>query len=371
MFASAANFLTPEELREHCADRQSEISHCTSTLQETRNNVLLLGERGVGKTFLIRLVEANLTAGNRGIIPVSVDMINAIHGLEFNPYAFGQSLLLIVIAQIWRTVFGRPYEALVSKTGIGEKDLGLGKPEKVLQSIHEKVRSSAIQVATHDTSLVGAAAVVKGERKEERHRTLELHGIMPYEFSEYARDIIDYVLYPKEYEKIVVLCDETNQFPIRVQKRAVEANIEIFRNGGVQFLFVMSIGVKDDPAITDLARAFHAFDEVVELKRFSSRTDTAELLSKYFSMERFPENASAIVHEAFAGHPRYSLEVCHSALIDPSLAPDDVVTERLLNQRIRETKEHHRYSLEQSQIVQENYLDYEETEGPRNSELDI
>lgn len=350
-----ANRTPTGDLRSRCADRREELQYCASVLTNSRNNLVLFGERGVGKTFFVRLLASELNAGNKGVFAVSLDMFNAVHPGGLSGDRFGQALLLVLIARIWRDLFSLPYESLVSKAGWGAREISARGPQRILRRIHDCVRGSRTQVVLRDSSSVGASAVIQGERKEEQEQTLEMPGILPYEFAEYVQDIIENVLAPKGVSKVIALCDETNQFRIEEQKRIVEGNIEVFRNSGVQFLYVMSVGLKTDPAVTQHAKPFQAFDEVVMLERFKKTEDTLELLQKYFDLSLFPPNAHMLVHDAFKGLPRYSIWVCQEALHDALVQKQRDVSMVVLTRAMERTTEYLKREI-RDDVAKENYL---------------
>jgi predicted AAA+ superfamily ATPase len=59
-----------ERIRAWRVDREDEVSFCTEAILSKGQNVLLYGERGTGKSFLVRLVQDEIERTAPSVLPI-------------------------------------------------------------------------------------------------------------------------------------------------------------------------------------------------------------------------------------------------------------------------------------------------------------
>lgn len=112
-------FESADEIRARCIDRKREVDTCLEALVEHGHNVLVHGTRGVGKTFLLRLVEDGLRATER-FFPCFANLASlSAYGGPSDTSGFPRAVLLQLCASIWKAL-GKSYLDLcdrLSETG--------------------------------------------------------------------------------------------------------------------------------------------------------------------------------------------------------------------------------------------------------------
>ena len=301
------------ELEQIRVDRDAELDACVRHLNVHGQNAFLWGTRGVGKTFLLRLVEENLRTDNR-ILPVSVDVLGLPgFGRSNATTAFPEAVLLSICTTIWKDVLGKPYSELRARLNLRQGDLRLrSKLAKTVEEIYLHCMGSQKKAHYEYTNSVGFSAGATGEKKETGWAEHEQPPILPFEFMEFCEELLR-VMEEHGKTRIIALCDEANLLPSCQQRDILARYIDLFASRSIQFLFVA--GVPDweprPPFIPD------GFDLILELKGLHANAAKQLLcnIAKRAGKELVPE-AAEIAQEQLLGNPRMMIMALKSVVID-------------------------------------------------------
>ena len=288
-------------------DRENEIAACSDSIVELRHNVLLYGTRGVGKTFLLRLIEKEIIAKDETIFPCFVN-IASLHAYNFSNDvgAFPRAVLLQLCTELWGNVLGKSYLDLRDRLKETGQELHLRKKDEVtIQRVYEHLMTLGKTAQSAILNTVGFSAGLKGEKKEETSQQTQYSTILPFEFPEFAHELIRNVLLARGKKRLVVLCDEANQMPIFKQEEILERYLELFSSKQIQFVFVAGMVPWESKTFLP-----SCFETRFELKGFSERNDVVELITRAQSDLIFTKEAIDAVFEAYSGHPRDTIEAC-------------------------------------------------------------
>lgn len=292
-------------------DRGSELDQCIERLVHRGENVFLWGVRGVGKTFLVRLIEARLKTFPE-ILPVNVDVLGLPgFGRHDTASAFPEAVLLALCKTVWKELLDKPYSALRSRLDLREGEIRLeSRLEQTIETIYQHAMASQRKARHEHNRSIGFAAGAKGELATTGWIEQEQPPILPFEFLEFTEEILA-ALASKEKTRVVALCDEANHLPSDQQLEILGRYIDLFASRRIQFLFVAGLQPWEGgaPIVPE------GFDLVLELLGLQSG-DAVQLLEKVLAQSEAELDSSNIGRalDNLGGNPRLLIEAANSVL---------------------------------------------------------
>ncbi|HEY0045327.1 MAG TPA: hypothetical protein VGB44_01305, partial [Flavobacterium sp.] len=287
---------------------------CVESIIDKKQNVLLYGKRGAGKTFLTRLIEIKIKQLDMFAFPISINMTGLLaynFGEHENASAFPRAILIQICAEIWKQLFGKDYLELREALSETIQEIGLlSKAESTLKRIYANLMISQQKARKEWSNTLGFSAGAKGEMKRGDIIEQSNSDILPFEFLEFVDAINKYVLPEFNKSRIIVLCDEANHLPFFNQHEILERYLELFSAKSIQFLFVA--GFLSFESINELPMSF---ETRLELKGFSKVEHVVEFIDRIDCENlRFSRSAIDVLFTYFEGHPRMTLEACQRAI---------------------------------------------------------
>ncbi len=324
-------------------DREREVSLCRDAIVKSHHNVLLYGTRGVGKTFLLRLVEKEVADQDKSIFPCIANIASlSEYRIANDVGAFPRAVLLQLCTFLWTQVLGKSYLDLRdSLDETGQEIHRRAKDEVTVRRIYRHLMLLERSVHSALFNTVGFSVGVRGEKKEEAGQHMLHSSVLPFEFAEFAHELVTNVLAPRDKSRLVVLCDEANQMPIFKQEEILERYLELFSSKRVQFVFVAGMVPWDTKAFLP-----SCFETRLELKGFDSKTCVEELISRAQTKVSFTKEAIDVLFEAYAGHPRCTITACriaHDEAVEAGAQEvSAAVVLRVMNRLDEERRQHER-----------------------------
>lgn len=342
-----------ETLKAVRIDREEEMAKAFAALAHNVHNVLLYGTRGVGKTFMTRLLEDELQRTQPSLFVCTANLANlaAYHPATDESDAFPRAVLLQLCTAIWTREIGKPYLKLRDQLAAPD---GAIKTASVAESV---VQDIYVQLMRHDlvrrstrTNTAGISLVAKGEMQEQLFHESKQAPLLPFEFGEFVKQLSEEVLRPMGKDKIVILCDEANHAKIYEQEQILERYFELFSSRRVQFLFVAAQGPWNEKAYIP-----SCFETTIELRGFKNPHHVHELIvsaTKRTTSEatQFSSEALEVLVEAFEGHPRLTLMACERAVQLAAQAGNRLVG---LRDALRASREIERRLQEDEKLVRQ------------------
>jgi AAA+ ATPase superfamily predicted ATPase len=340
-----AEALEVELLKSMRVNRDIELKQCIDALFGRSENLLLYGSRGVGKTFLVRLLLEEIKSRFEDTVPAFVNLTGL---LAYDPVgivsAFPNAVLLELCRTIWVDVLGKEYSTLrdvLSETGREIKFRKKG--EKKVVDIYRLLMTSARRMKVSQEHSVGVSAVFKGDTKEGTEREWSEIDTFPFEFFEFVEEIKKETLRPNGKERIITICDEANKLPVFQQTEILERYLELFAARQVQFVFVAGYRHGEKVGLVP-----SGFQNIVELKGFQEKRHVKELIDKHTSTigVSFLDSAIDVIWDVFKGHPLYTIRACHYAYEQADRDSLGSIDARVMavacTQLLREEEEHRR-----------------------------
>src|SRR6185503_17201293 len=133
-----------------------------------RTNLIVHGELGVGKSFLVRILDDSLAANHGDALPCYLNLFfSGINGDENSIAAFPGAVLMEICVTAWTSLLKRDYSELRAATI--ESASALKWPDNEASKIAEIYRHLMLtrrMFQYNRENSFGATAVVKGEVKE-------------------------------------------------------------------------------------------------------------------------------------------------------------------------------------------------------------
>jgi Cdc6-like AAA superfamily ATPase len=299
-----------QAVRSMRVDRAEELNQCVRALIERRHNVLLYGNRGVGKSFLLRLLDDHLQQEQSSIFPIFVRLSGlGCYGKDDIAASFSRAVLLQVCCEAWTKLLCKRYLDLRERLDESGNEITFrSESERTIQRIYDVLMTSERKAKSRHFASFGVSAGIKGEKQEEAEYERQQSDVLPFEFAEFISEITRYVLMPKNKKRLLILCDEANHMPMFYQQEILERYFELFNAKQVQFLFVAGVAHwEESPSLPT------CFETQFELKGFSAIEDVLRLVQKAKSSLPFEDEAINVLFNEHNGHPRRILETCHFA----------------------------------------------------------
>ncbi len=331
--ARSESFETVAELR---VDRDREVELFSKELANSESNIFVYGPRGVGKTFLAKLIYDHIPSVNKHAFPFFLSLSDmALHsnqGLQVNIKA---QLLLQLVAFAWTNLLRRSYSELKSGSDLKGKDILSGSVENRYFQIYSALRYPIHKRTYRRETKAGITAIVKGELGEATVEERQTDDLLPFEYFAFLEEFRHELERNHGITKLVAICDEGNLLPLEMQSSLMRENIPIFRNKGLQFLFV-GCGAPDE--LSSISE--ECFEKIEELNGIP-KGYIPEFCQKRTGKSNLSFDVAALnaLHKATGGNPRYLLIILSDLLNSGTLGKTTRISKGALSLPIRHLEE--------------------------------
>ncbi|MCH8903421.1 MAG: ATP-binding protein [Bacteroidetes bacterium] len=302
-----SELLSNEEIEKLRIDRVEEIDSCIGTILKTKNNIFMYGQRGVGKTFLLKTIYNETIREDKSVFPFFLNLFSLSRSLvDHGEYAFSSFLALEIITSIWTELYRKPHSELINRAiSPAAGDSSLISKLNYLQTTYANLKASLFKMQFESEHNVGVKAIVSGHIKTNETESREYGQLLPFEIISYIKELQDFLNKKEKKIKLIALCDEANLMSEEWQKAVLSKHIDIFSNIDIQFVFVAGyIEGYQDLSIPD------TFEYIFELHGMN-KEHLVSLIGNHFpdSELKISQETLSHLYKSTKGNPRSVLEI--------------------------------------------------------------
>lgn len=294
---------------EYIIDRTEELNLLTSSLVSRRENVLVIGEYGIGKTCLLKKFRNQIAGATQNtVLLVEIDML----WLSGGVVSFLETVLRKVIMEAWRQVYNRNYsELLMGLDGETKLEEHVFRQMRGFIKLFQLMRPEAATFTKTKENEIGAKTPIAATHAEKFSRTVERGELSPSEFILLADEIFD-ILSKRGYSQIIVFGDEANHINKELEVDLFKRHFEVFSEKNVQFVFTAR-----EESIAGIPKLQEAFPIILKLQGFESPEIVKDMLSIYgksiknlTDLRGISDSVADQIWRITRGHPREIQRVC-------------------------------------------------------------
>lgn len=312
-----ATMCVEHDLNNYFINRKLELSLCINAILSNEKAVLI-GERGVGKTALVKQVENILRNEHPEVLPIY---------LQFSPINFRNNanvgyvyhLLIQLIQYVWTNILGHKLTSLYDEPGSFSDEL-----TEQTQKIHRLTRvATQNQMALHRREME-ANLLVKGNISGSNENTDNLNPLSNQEMIGLLSELCDDLIKYTGVHTLAFLCDEANLLTESMQIEIEKDLANIFPTLHCSFLYVASTSAL---CVRTNLHAEH-FERVIHITGFKNIIHSKELLTNRMLQKEkieIEEEVYALLHKVARGNPRNLISIMSNIVMKKSIDEPDTI----------------------------------------------
>jgi len=315
-------------------DRDTEVKKALDAIVKQKHNVLVHGEKGVGKTHLAKIIYSILTK-NANVFAsfISVPELRSYYPSEPNK-AFPRAVLLHLCIDIWKTIFKKDILDMQSKkTMLGKFKVFENRRKRKLREIYRFLMSDQVFDQYSFSSSGGIKQIAEASLSESAAISSTKAGVLPFEFSEYAEILANDIVSHYNKDRIIVFFDNANNMPSNDQQEILEVYLSLFLERNIQIVFIGGkLPWESFSFVSD------GFQTQIKLLGFSD----CELTRKFID-KMMPEGYTLRIrlydelHYHYSGHPRKIQNCLIKALVYCEKYSVSKISNKIMKMAIEET----------------------------------
>lgn len=325
-------------------DRDIELMKCINSIL-VQDKAIIIGERGVGKSALIKRVEFEIKRNYDNILPLYIRFSPIMHFTEHDSHLwYVYHLIISVVQYTWTVILGNKLTDLYNDSLNSSNDFS-----RQVQAIHRLTRLTRQNVANIVQREYGAAFYVKGNSQNSQEYKSDLNPLSLQEMSGLFVELCNGL---KEYcgiDQLAFLVDEAN---LLSEEKQLEIEMElsnIFPILPCSFLYVASVSsyVGQRNPHTEF------FSQVIFVEGFKSIDHSKQLIqSRILQKDKVEINDQVyeVIHNTAKGNPRYLITIMQEIVNMKLCAGNEIISVSLQDaqdecQKFLETQERNKRIL--------------------------
>lgn len=295
-----------DALLRRCIDRNAETELCLSGIL-SHEKIIMIGERGVGKTFIIKNLQNQISKQYPFLLPIYFSFSPTIY-FNSNSHLHNVYFLLFSLIQyIWEKILGNKMSLLFSSE-YNEKLFNNNLEQQVIR-VYRLAHIINRNIDSLRKYQLSAKFIVEGGLEKEQNVSEDYSPISSQEvitlFSELCEDLKKH----RNVDSLVFLCDEANHLRIDLQNDIEKELFNILPSLSCSFVYVRSVLSETTSYSTNVC-----FEREITVNGFKNVENTKELISSRVidpDLLLVEDDSIAIIHDATGGCPRYIIELMH------------------------------------------------------------
>lgn len=295
------------------AGRDNELFHINKVLYEDRESIALFGNDAIGKSSIIKTVYSHLlTNKSKKVLPVALNAFDFLQAVEIN---FLGIVTHQICAAIWTKMMNRKYSELIEDTLLNVRGDLLSLPEEIaIKRIFKILSSDKLSGIGKVNKEISGKFFIEGKLSSESEFSAERKPLAPFEFLHLLDELVD-IIKSYGYDSILLLCDELNHYPERVNSEFLRSYFDIFSSREIQFLITIvnpnALGKEDVDLLLD------SFNQPLEIKHFKTIESVQQLVLNVLLLDDenvyFDKETFKILFDVTDGHPWWIQKICDLA----------------------------------------------------------
>lgn len=213
-------------------NREVELRQLEHWRQSGTAHILVVGERGIGKTSLVRNAFQQGKADAANTLTLFRTMY-PFYGRGFD--AFFSDLLLEICNSIWQQLLGKQYSELLEEPSPLSR--GGSSEEALVRKIHRIATARTLTTRRSSDRHAGAKAVLEAGVSVTSESGQTRDSLRPFEFLELIGELQG-LLNQHDRSRILVVADEFNYLPVGQNEEFFHILFETLRSKSIQFALV-------------------------------------------------------------------------------------------------------------------------------------
>lgn len=304
-FSTQTNEINIEKI----ADRGKEARKLTKHVVNRRNNILLTGEHGVGKTCVLKKIRNNICE-NDDIEDSDILTIET-RDVQFHPEEFIENIIVSLFKLACGTTEGISWSNLIRESLRPDSiDAGSGNDVDKIKNYYLFFRSKNHSFGKSSEDTYGFKKWVQGVTTKGSSEQYTVDNLESFEYDQIIEELVS-IIKGNGIGRVFIFADEANHIDPEIQVSIFRNHLETFLEKDIQFVFTAGQRLLEREPDIDAAFPFHW-----ELSRFDP-DDMNSLIETYMSMSsasfNFSDRALNKIWKVSQGHPRKIQKICRES----------------------------------------------------------
>lgn len=310
--------------------REEELSQLVNTLLFKNDSIIITGYDAIGKSSLLQtFMDKTITNESNKVFTIWISMSQFYSSLRED---FLAVITYQLCAEIWTSLFKYKYSELWEDTFINQKkNYDISTAEKSLKRIFKIV--SNVQIARHERFDLPYEAIEETQDNDYLKLSSARGSLQAFEFWLLIDELME-IINTYGYNRILILCDELNHLPPRINYDLFSNYLNVFSSHKIQFAIVAINHLSDE-----MNQLIQSFSSRLELQKFNTVKEIEILVENSLSLQpdfhvHFHPDVYEQVFHITEGYPWWTVKLCNFLFYDSIFSKTKEVKNENLNKYI-------------------------------------
>jgi hypothetical protein len=309
-------------------DRDHELSVIQKCLLFQGNNVNLFGAPGIGKSSVLRKLQADIATHYKDVLVVHLYLMSFVKSSGTDLARF---FLLSVADEMWSRLFKKSYSELLEYLSKPDPASALfNQSMRSFLRIYRLLRSGTISSNIEESSELKGQLLLGAKTGEKYSTQFRIENLFQFEFARLLSELV-LILEEHNMRRIVILADEANYLHEDEGKDLLGRNFDILLDPRIRYVFVTLEASK-----VGLYEADKIFQYQIPLGPFPDIGILHTLINAYCASFvrmgkeplQFSEASKNTIWELSKGHPKIIQRACELSWISAAETKSRTIDEQ-------------------------------------------